>query len=269
MTHLAASDHTAYSRRRRWPLLRHSLMLARRSLIKTRRNPEMLLDALLLPVIFLVLFVYLFGGSVAGSAEEYLQYLLPGLLVLTSVLVGQTATGLSIVKDMKNGAFDRFRSMPIERSAPLIGSVLGDTVRYVVAFVILFGLGLALGFRVQTGPLSALGAVVLAIVFGFSLSWMTVLAAAVLREENLVATLGFMLPFPLVFGTSMAAPVETFPGWLQAWVDVNPVSHAIEASRALLLGGDVTEPVLMTLLWAMIFLAVLGPLAVLAYRRRV
>jgi oleandomycin transport system permease protein len=254
--------------RRRWPLLRHSLALAARSLTKTRRNPGVLLDALILPVMFLLLFVYLFGGAVAGSTQEYLQYLLPGILVLTTVLVGQISTALSIVRDTKQGIFHRFRSMPIGRSAPLIGSVLGDAVRYVLAVLVLFGLGHLLGFRVGTDLLSALGATALAIGFGFSLSWLTVLVAALLRDETMVSTVGFLLPFPLVFGTSMATPLETMPGWLRTWSDLNPVSHAIDASRGLLLGGPVAAPVAMTLLWTGIFLAVFGPLAVAAYRRQ-
>lgn len=262
------SDSPPLNRPRPWALVRHSLALAGRSLTRTRRNPGIVIDALFLPVVFLLLFVYLFGGAVAGSTQEYLQYLLPGILILTTVLVGQTATGITIVTDMKKGIFDRFRSMPISRSAPLIGSVLGDGVRYLVAIVVLFGLGFALGFRVQTNPASALAAVALAVAFGFALSWLTVLVAAVLRDETMVATIGFLLPFPLVFGTSMAAPTETMPGWLQAWTDINPVSHAIDASRALLLGGPAAEPVAMTLLWAGIFLGVLFPLALAAYRRQ-
>lgn len=250
-------------------LLRHSLALAGRGVTRTRRKPELLADAVLLPMLFLVLFVYLFGGAVAGSTRDYLQYLLPGILVLSTVLVGLTATGVTLVLDMKKGVFDRFRSLPISRAAPLIGSVVGDSIRYAVAIVVLFGLGFALGFRVRTDLLSALGAVALAVVFGFALSWLGVLVAALLRDEVLVSTVGFMLPFPLVFGTGMAAPTETMPGWLQAWTDVNPVSHAIDACRGLLLGGPVAEPVTMTLLWAGIFFAVLFPLAVLAYRRQV
>ena len=263
-----AHDVTELSSPRRWPLLRHSLALAGRGLRRTRRNPGTLIDAVLLPVIFLLLFVYLFGGAVAGSTQEYLQYLLPGILVLTTVLVGQTATGITIVTDMKKGVSDRFRSMPIGRAAPLIGSVLGDGVRYVVAIMMLFGLGFALGFRVQTDLVSALAAVALSVAFGFALSWLTVIAAAALRDETMVASIGFLLPFPLVFGTSMAAPVETMPGWLQTWTDINPVSHAIDASRALLLGGPAAEPVAMTLLWTGIFHVVLAPLAVAAYRRQ-
>jgi oleandomycin transport system permease protein len=253
---------------RRWALARHSLALAGRSLTKTRRNPGLLVDALVLPVIFLLLFVYLFGGAVAGSTQEYLQYLFPGVLVLTTVLVGQTSTGLSLVIDMKKGVFDRFRSLPISRSAPLLGLVLGDTIRYVVAVAVLFGLGFALGFRVGTDLWSALAAAALAIGFGFALSWLTVLAAVLLRDETLVSTIGFLLPFPLVFGTGMAAPADTMPGWLQAWIDVNPVTHAVDASHGLLVGGPVAEPATATLLWGAAFLAVFGSLAVFAYRRR-
>ncbi|MBL0888697.1 ABC transporter permease [Myceligenerans indicum] len=254
---------------RPWPLVRHSLALAGRSLTRTRRNPGVLLDALILPVIFLVLFVYLFGGAVAGSTREYLQYLFPGILVLTTVLAGQISTGLSIVTDMKKGVFDRFRSMPVPRAALLIGSVLADAIRYVIAVVVLFGVGYLLGFRVETDLGSALAAAALAIGFGFSLSWLTVLLAVLLRDETMVSTVGFLLPFPLVFGTSMAAPVETMPGWLRAWAEVNPVSHAIEASQGLLLGGPAAGAAGMTLLWGGIFLAVFGTAAVTAYRRLV
>lgn len=157
---------------RPWPLLRQSLALAGRSLTKTRRNPGVLLDALIMPVIFLLMFVYLFGGAVSGSSQEYLQYVFPGVLVLTTILTGQVSTGLSIVLDMKKGVFDRFRSMPIARTAPLLGSVLGDAVRYPLAVAMLFGLGYLLGFRVETDMASALAAVALAIGSGFALSWL-------------------------------------------------------------------------------------------------
>lgn len=274
-TSTAATDRpTTAGRRgaptpRPWPLLRHSLALAGRSLTKTRRNPGVLLDALILPVLFLVLFVYLFGGAVAGSTQEYLQYLFPGILVLTTVLAGQIATGLHIVVDMKKGVFDRFRSMPVPRTSILLGSVLADAIRYVVAVVVLFGVGYALGFRIETDLASALAATGLAIGFGFSLSWLTVLVAVLLRDETMVSTIGFLLPFPLVFGTSMAAPAGTMADWLRAWAEVNPVSHVIEACRGLLLGGPVAGPVGTSLAWSAGFLLLFGTLAVTAFRRRV
>jgi len=263
------TTHTALPSRRPWAPARHSLLLAGRSLVKTRRNPGLLLDALFMPIIFLLLFVYLFGGAVSGSTQEYLQYVFPGVLVMATILTGMLATGLSLNVDVKKGVFDRFRSLPIARSAPLIGAVLADTVRYMVAVVALFAFGYVLGFRVQTDLPSAAAAAGLAITLGFSLSWINVFIGMLIKEETVVQTVAFLGIFPLAFGTSMAAPTETLPGWLQAWVEINPVSHAVEASRALLLGGPVADPVVTTLLWSAGFLAVFGPLAVHTYRRRV
>lgn len=253
---------------RPWRLARHSLALAGRSLRKTRRNPGILFDALFLPVIFLLLFVYLFGGAVAGSHREYLQYVFPGILVMSTIMAGLLATGVSLNLDVKKGVFDRFRSLPIGRSAPLIGSVVGDMVRYAVALVALFGLGYAMGFRVETGPLAALAASGLAVTLGFSLSWINVLIGVLIRETTVVQSVGFLGIFPLAFGTSMVAPADTMPGWLQAWIEVNPVSHAVEAARGLLLGGPVAGPATATLLWSAAIFAVFAPLAVTAYRRR-
>lgn len=258
----------AMPQQRPWALARHSLVLAGRSLTKARRNPGMLIDALLLPIIFLLLFVYLFGGAVSGSTREYLQYVFPGVLVMTTILTGLVASGLNINIDIKKGVFDRFRSLPIGRSAPLLGSVAGDLVRYVVTLATLFALGSLLGFRVGTGPLSALAAAGLAITFGFCLSWINVLIGVLIKETAVVQIVAFLGIFPLAFGTSMVAPAETLPGWLQAWVAVNPVTHAVEATRGLLLGGPVGGPVVNTLAWSAGFLALFAPLAVHAYRRR-
>lgn len=248
-------------------LLRHSLLLAGRGLRKTRRNPGVLFDALFLPIIFLLMFVYLFGGAVAGSTQSYLQYIFPGILVMSTIMAGLLATGVSLNIDVKKGVFDRFRSLPIGRSAPLIGSVVGDMVRYAVALISLFALGYLLGFRVQTGLLPALAAGGLAVVLGFCMSWINVLIGVLIKETSIVQSVGFLGIFPLTFGTNMVAPTETLPGWLQAWVNVNPVNHAINAVRGLLLGGPVTAPAITTLIWSAAFLIVFAPLAVIAYRR--
>ncbi|WUH99067.1 ABC transporter permease [Spirillospora sp. NBC_00431] len=254
--------------KRPYGLVRHSLLLAGRSLTKTRRNPGVLLDALFMPIIFLLLFVYLFGGAVSGSTREYLQYVFPGVMVMTMLLTGMLATGLSINTDIKKGVFDRFRSLPIGRSAPLAGLVLGDVIRYVVAAVVLFATGYLLGFRVQTDLPSALAAVGLATALGFSLSWINVLIGVLIREVAVVQSVAFLGIFPLAFGTDMVVPADTLPGWLQAWVKVNPVSDAVDAARGLLLGGPVADAAVRTLLWSAGFLAVFCPLAVYAYRRR-
>lgn len=254
--------------RRSWDLPRHSLVLTGRSLKKVRRNPGLFSDALLLPVIFLVLFVYLFGGAVAGSTQEYLQYIFPGILVMTAMLAGLVATGLNINSDIKKGIFERFRSLPIGRSAPLLGSVLADSLRYVVALGTLFGVGYLMGFRVETGPMEALAACGLAVGLGFALSWITVLVGVAVKEETVVQSVAFLGIFPLAFGTTMVAPAGTMPGWLQAWVDINPASHAVDAVRGLLLGGPVADAAVATLLWSAAILAVFAPLAVRVYRRR-
>ncbi|MEU0571111.1 ABC transporter permease [Nonomuraea sp. NPDC005983] len=254
-------------RKRPFGLARHSLALAGRSVVKTLRTPEQLLDVTLQPVIFVVIYVFLLGGAVSGNTHDYLQFLLPAILVQT-VMFGGMATGVNLNTDIKKGVFDRFRSLPIARSAPLIGSVLGDLIRYLVAIVVLLGFGYALGFRIGTDPLSALGACLLTVYFAFCLSWAFVLLGVLMREPGGVQGMAFLVLFPLTFGTSMITPKGTLPGWLQAWLDVNPVNHAMDASRALMLGGPVGSSVTWTLVSGLVFLAVFAPLAVRAYRRR-
>lgn len=254
--------------KRPYGLLRHSLALAGRSLIKVRRTPEGLAHAVLIPVIFLVMFVYLFGGAVSGNTKQYLQFIFPAALVMTVIISGIMITGVSLNADIRTGVFERFRSLPIGRSAPLIGSVVGDLIRYVISLVTVFAFGYLLGFRVETGFLQALAAGALTVFFGFCLSWGYVLAGVVSRDAAGVQGIVTLTMFPLAFGTNMVAPTDTLPGWLQAWVKVNPASHTMEACRGLLLGGPVAGPVMRTLLWSVGLLAFFMPLAVRAYRRR-
>ncbi|QKW37569.1 ABC transporter permease [Actinomadura sp. NAK00032] len=253
---------------RRYALLWHSLALARRNLIKIKRNPISISDAVIAPVTFLLIFVYMFGGAVSGSTHAYLQRTLPAILVLSAIMAGMIATGVNLSLDIKKGIFDRFRSLPISRSAPLIGSVLADVVRYLVSIVTLLLFGYLLGFRIETDPLSALAAGLLTIVFGMSLSWLWVLLGMVIKETASVQTIVALSIFPLAFGTDMVAPTETLPGWLQAWAKINPVGHTMEACRGLLIGGEVAGPVTRSLLWSAGLVVVFAPLAVLAYRRR-
>ncbi|PSL00552.1 oleandomycin transport system permease protein [Murinocardiopsis flavida] len=255
-------------RRRPAGLLRHSLILAGRSLAKSARNPGALVNGVLTPAIFLMLFVYLFGGSVAGSTGEYLDYLFPGIVVMGAGLSGMLSSGLSINIDIKKGVFDRFRSLPIGRSAPLLGSILADTVRYVVAIGLLFGIGFLMGFRVQTDAAAAVAAVALVLGFGFCLSWVTVFLGVLVKDENAVMGFAFIAFIPLMLGSSLAAPVGTLPGWLQAWAGNNPVSHAMDASRALLTGTPAGDSIAQTLIWSAAILAVFCPLAVAAYSRK-
>lgn len=254
--------------RRRWALLWHSFALAKRNLAKIKRNPVSISDAVIAPVTFLVIFVYMFGGAVSGSTHAYLQRTLPAVLVLSAITAGMIATGVNLSIDIKKGIFDRFRSMPISRSAPLIGSVLADVIRYLVAIVALLAFGYAIGFRVLTSPLAALAAALLTILFGMSLSWIWILLGMLIKETASVQTIVALSIFPLAFGTDMVAPAKTLPGWLQAWANVNPVGHTMAACRGLLIGGPVMAPVIASLLWSAGLIVVFAPLAVLVYRRR-
>jgi oleandomycin transport system permease protein len=249
-------------------LVRHSLALAKRSLLKTMKTPEQLLDVTLQPIMFIFIFVYLLGGAIKGSTHAYLQFLLPALMVQT-VMFASMATGVSLNTDMKKGVFDRFRSLPIGRSAPLIGSVVGDMIRFVISIAIMLGFGYAVGFRVQTSFWEAAAACLLVMFFAFALSWIFVLAGVLVREPGAVQGIGFITMFPLTFGTNMMVDTATLPGWIQAWVKINPVTDVMAAARALMVGqGPVAGPVLHTLLWTVGILAVFAPLAVRAYRRK-
>ncbi|WP_027341076.1 ABC transporter permease [Hamadaea tsunoensis] len=249
-------------------LLRHSLALGKRSLIKTLRTPEQLLDVTLQPVIFILVFVYLLGGAIAGSTHAYLQFLLPAITVQT-LMFASMATGTNLNSDVKKGVFDRFRSLPISRAAPLVGAVFGDLIRFVVSITVSFGFGLIMGFRFQTNPVEVIGAILLMLFFAFSLSWIFVLVGVLVREPGAVQGIGFVTLFPLTFGTNMMVKTDTLPSWLQAWVKINPVTDVMASVRALTLGdGPIAGPVTHTLLVSAGILVVFAPLAVRAYRRR-
>ena len=248
-------------------IVRHSLVLAQRALIKIRRTPEQLLDVTLQPILFVVLFVYLFGGAIAGSQHDYLQFVLPALMVQT-VLFSTVAIGVNLNNDVGKGVFDRFRSLPIARSAPLIGAVLGDVIRYVISVVVLLVVGYVLGFRIGTNPFSALAGCLLVVLFALCLCWASIWLGMTMHEPGGVQGIAFVLLFPLTFGSSSFVPVDTMPGWLQAWVHVNPVTHLVDAVRTLIVGGGSSWPILEALGWCALILAIFAPLALRAYRRK-
>jgi oleandomycin transport system permease protein len=248
--------------------LRHAFALARRNLIKTRRTPEQLIDVTIQPIIFLLLFVYVFGGALGGgSRHDYLQFLVPGLLA-QGIAMGSIALGQNLNADIEKGVFDRFRSLPIARSAPLVGAVLADFFRYLTLCVIYLGFGYVMGFRVETGALPAVAAVALSIGFALSFCWISVFVGMVARTSGAVQGIMFLLIFPLAFGSNVYVDPSTMPGWLQAFVHVNPMSQLAGAVRGLTVGGPTAAHVGWTLLWMAILLGVFVPLALRAYRRR-
>jgi oleandomycin transport system permease protein len=246
--------------------VRHTLALTGRTLIKLRRSPEQFIDVTLQPVIFLGLFVYLFGGAVSGSPSRYVEFVLPGLM-LQNVLFSTVAIGVNLNTDIEKGVFDRFRSLPISRSAPLVGAVLAEFVRYLSSITVILVTGGLMGFRIHTGVLDAAGAVLLTLGFGLAACWISVFVGMIARTSGAVQGISFLVMFPLTFLASTFVPTSTLPGWLQTWVHVNPVNHVIEAVRGLLVGGPVAGPLAWSLGWSVALVAVFAPLAVRAYRR--
>jgi oleandomycin transport system permease protein len=247
---------------------RHALVLAKRNLIKLVRTPEQFIDVTLQPVLFLTLFTYIFGGALAhGSQHDYLQYLLPGILgqtiAMTSISLGQNMN-----TDIQKGVFDRFRSLPIGRSIPLIGGVLAEFPRYLLVCAMTIGFGYILGFRVETDPLRALAAIGMAICFALSFAWVSVFVGMTVRSAGAVQGIMFLLIFPLSFGSNVFVSSSTLPGWLQAFVKVNPITHLVTAVRDLMIGGPVAGQVGLTFACCAVLLAVFFPLALRGYMRR-
>lgn len=254
--------------RRPFGLIRHSLALTKRSLIKTWRTPEALIDVTLQPALFLVIFVYIFGGSVAGSTHDYLQFLLPGILAQT-IATGAISIGVNLNTDISKGIFDRFRSFPIPRSAPLLGAVMGDVVRYVVVTISTLTIGYAMGYRIESNVLSMLAACALAVLFALCLSWLPVFIGMKARTSGAVQGIGFLLIMPLTFASNVFVRPDSLPGWMQGFVNVNPLTQLVGAMRALLLGTPVGSHVWWTLAWCAGFVVVFMPLALHAYRKKV
>jgi len=248
--------------------LRQTVNLAGRTLVQIKHNPMELLDLSLMPLMFVLLFTYVFGGAVSGSPGAYLTFALAGLVVQNALFTTMyTGTGLNL--DLQKGVFDRLRSLPIARYAPLTGRILADTLKQTWAITILLGVGMVLGFRIGTGPLGVLGAYGLLLVFTLAFSWVSVLVGALAADPEKVQIFSFVTLMPLTFASGAFVPAETMPGWLQAWVAVNPVTILSDAVRGLLIGGPVAEPVTGSLLWAVGIAVVFAPLALRALRHRV
>lgn len=246
----------------------NTLTIARRNLLHIKATPEQLVEMSIQPIMFLVLFVYVFGGAIAGSSSEYLLFALPGILVQSvSFLPFTTAIALNV--DFQRGVIDRFRSLPIARSAVIGGRIMADVVRIVWSILIITAFALVLGFRFGGGVAGAFGALLLVTAFGVTMCWPMAFIGVTARTTESVNTWGFMIILPLTFASSAFAPVGSMPGWLQAFVKANPVTSVIDAARGLMLGGPVARPVIYSVLWMAGLTAVFAPLAILRYRRRI
>ncbi|MBA2425682.1 MAG: ABC transporter permease [Actinobacteria bacterium] len=237
-----------------------------RGMLKVKHVPEQLLDVTITPVMFVLMFTYLFGGAVAGSTAAYLDYILPGILVM-SVLFTTVYSGVALNTDLTKGVVDRFRSLPIWRPAPLVGSLLGDTVRYLIAGTVIIVLGVILGYRPGAGVTGVVAALALVITFSFGLSWVFTTMGLLLRTPNAVMNAGFMGIFPLTFLSNVFVDPATLPGPLEAFVKVNPISILVNASRGLMEGTASAGDIGIVLATAAALTAVFAPLTTRLYRR--
>jgi ABC-2 type transport system permease protein len=238
-----------------------------RGMLKVKHVPEQLLDVTITPVMFVLMFTYLFGGAIAGSTGAYLDYILPGILVM-SVLFTTVYSGVALNTDLTRGVVDRFRSLPIWRPSPLVGALLGDSVRYVIAGTVIIVLGVILGYRPGAGVGGAVAALALVVVFAFGLSWVFTTMGLLLRSPNAVMNAGFMGIFPLTFLSNVFVDPDTLPAGLEAFVNVNPISILADASRGLMEGSADATDILVVLGVAAALTAVFAPLTTRLYRSR-
>jgi ABC-2 type transport system permease protein len=241
-----------------------SLSFAWRALLKIKHVPMQLFDVTAFPIMFVLLFTYIFGGALAGSPKEYLQDLLPGILAMNISMLTMY-TGMNLNTDIAKGVFDRFRSLPIWRPAVLVGMLLADTVRYAAASLVMIVLGVALGFRPDNGVLGVAAAIGVLLVFAFALSWAWTVIGLTMQTPEGVMQASMTLLFPLTFASNVFVPLETMPGWVQAFVKVNPLTHLTNVSRGLIHGGLEMADLGWVLLWSVGLIVVFAPLTMRRY----
>ncbi|OPA80964.1 GntR family transcriptional regulator [Paenibacillus selenitireducens] len=247
--------------------VRHSLTMAYRGLLKIRRTPEQLFDVTFQPIIFTLMFTYIFGGAISGDVVSYLPVIIPGILVQT-VITTSIVTGVQLREDMDKGVFDRFKSLPIARIAPLAGALLADTVRYTIATVLTFTMGYIMGYRPEGGLANVAIAAVLVILCSWAVSWIFAFFGVIARTASSVQGISMIVLFPLTFLSNAFVPVNTMPGWLQWFVNINPISHLVSAVRDLANAGTVGMDLMISLIGAAVIVAIFAPITVRAYMRR-
>jgi ABC-2 type transport system permease protein len=238
-----------------------------RGMLKVKHVPEQLLDVTITPVMFVLMFTYLFGGAIAGSTGDYLQYILPGVLTM-SVLFTTVYSGIALNTDLTQGVVDRFRSLPIWRPAPLVGALIGDSVRYLVAGTVIIVLGMVLGYRPGAGMAGVIPALALVVVFAFGLSWVFTTLGLLMRSPQAVMNAGFMAIFPLTFLSNVFVDPATLPRGLEAFVVANPISVLVTATRGLMEGSAQSGDIAIVLATAVALTAIFAPLTARLYRYR-
>lgn len=247
--------------------LRNSLTMAYRAVLKMRRTPEQFFDVTLQPILFTLMFTYIFGGAISGDVKSYLPIIIPGILIQT-VITTSLVTGTQLRDDMDKGVFNRFKSLPIARIAPLAGALLADTIRYGIATTLTFTMGYIMGLRPAGGFGSVVAAGLLTIFCSWCVSWIFAFFGVIARNAQSVQGISMLILFPLTFLSNAFVPVNTLPGWMQAFVKANPVSHLVSAVRDLINHGAIGHDFWYSLLGAAIVVALFAPLTVRAYMRK-
>ncbi len=243
-----------------------TMVMAHRNLLRYVRLPQLLVFSTIQPVMFVLLFTYVFGGAIDLGEMKYIDFLLPGILI-QAMAFGSVQTGVGLADDLSRGMIDRFRSLPMARSAVLAGRILADMIRNSFVLLLMIGVGSLIGFRFHGGVLPALAVPALAVLFGMSFSWITALIGISVRDAEAAQVAGFISIFPLVFISSIFVPVDTMPGWLQAYAKISPITVTVDTLRGLALGGPVLTPLWQSLAWIGGILVVFVPLAVRRYQR--
>ena len=244
-----------------------SLTYGWRALLKIKHIPEQLFDVTVFPIMMTVMFTYIFGGAIAGSVDGYVQWLIPGIFVQTMIMITMY-TGLTLNRDISKGVFDRFRSLPTWRPAQLVGALLGDQIRYVLAGTIILIVGFVMGFRPEGGLTGVIMAFVLLLLFSFSLSWVWTVISLLVRTEQAAMGISMFIMMPLTFASNIFVDPETMPSWLQGAVEVNPVSVVVTAIRELMAGMGDFGSVTLVLVYCAVLVGVFGPLSMYFYNRK-
>ena len=239
--------------------------IAWRNLVRVARTPQMLAFSTIQPVMFVVMFAYVFGGAITAPGVDYVSFMMPGIFI-QAVAFGSLQTGIGLAEDLNQGLLDRFRSLPMARSAVLAGRTTADALRNLFVIGLMFAVGILVGLDIQTGFGEIAASIGLALLFGFAMAWIAALVGLAVKDPESVQAAAFVWVFPLVFASSAFVPTDTMPSWLRAFAENQPVTAAVDAVRALLLGGPTAEATLTSILWSVGILIVFAPLAVARYR---
>jgi ABC transporter DrrB family efflux protein len=272
MTAVTTDAPVAVARVNRGHAVGDALTMMWRNILNIKRNPQLLVFATIQPVIFVLMFRYVFGGAIQGSlppGQTYVNFLMPGIFVQT-IVFGSLTTGVGLADDLSKGLIDRFRSLPMARSAVLVGRTLADLVRNFFVVILMCIVGFLVGWTIGTDVWGLLGAIGIIVAFAYSLSWVFAIVGLSVKDAETAQAVSFPILAPLVFASSAFVPVATMPSWLQGWAEHQPVSVVVDAARALTIGSDQTaEYVIKALIWIVGIIAVCAPLAVARYRRAV